>query len=191
VLACAIEIKRGPLRGQLATGTVPGYRRHRNANEPPCEPCRDASREYSRAYRTANPEYHRTYYEANREKFVAAQRDYRRNHPESVQAYYEANRDRWRSYVRRRRALKRGVESDTYTTREIFERDRGRCQLCGKVVNPNLEWPHPQSLSLDHIIPLNDGGSDTRVNVQLSHLTCNLSKNTRTIASGEQLRLVG
>lgn len=34
-------------------GTYTGYGRHRQAGEPPCEPCREAVRQYQRARRRA------------------------------------------------------------------------------------------------------------------------------------------
>lgn len=75
--------------------------------------------------------------------------------------------------------------------KEIFDRDRWRCQLCGGRVSRSLRHPDPLSASLDHIVPLNDGGAHIRANVQLAHLRCNLSKGPRRVSAGEQLRLVG
>lgn len=62
---------------------------------------------------------------------------------------------------------------------EIFERDGWKCQLCGKRVDKTLVHPNPFSASLDHVRPIARGGGHTRVNCQLAHLRCNLSKNAR------------
>lgn len=43
--------------------------------------------------------------------------------------------------------------------------------------------------SIDHIVPLSQGGTHELANVQLAHYRCNLSKNNR--GSGEQLLLIG
>jgi predicted nucleic acid-binding Zn ribbon protein len=91
---------------------------------------------------------------------------------------------------KRRKSLK-GVESEFYTHNEIAERDGWRCQLCRKMVNKRLKYPHPMCASIDHIVPISKGGTDVRVNVQLAHLVCNMSKGNRTLAEGEQLRLLG
>jgi hypothetical protein len=84
-----------------------------------------------------------------------------------------------------------GVESEPYTSTEIAERDGWRCQLCGKAVNKRLKYPNEMSASIDHIIPISKGGTDLKVNVQLTHLFCNISKGNRVTDNGEQLRLLG
>lgn len=89
----------------------------------------------------------------------------------------------------RRRALKRGVGSERFSSVEVFDRDGWRCGLCQKRVDRRLAWPHPMSASLDHLVPLSEGGDHTRANTQLAHLFCNQSKHTS--AQGEQLRLIG
>ena len=97
----------------------------------------------------------------------------------------EGRRKGWR----RRRALIRGAVTESYTTAWVAERDKWRCGLCGKKVNPTLKTPHPMSLSIDHVVPLALGGDDVKANVQLAHRRCNVRKHTR--AMNEQLRLLG
>ena len=91
---------------------------------------------------------------------------------------------------KRRKSLK-GVKSEFYTHTEIAERDGWQCQLCRKKVNKRLKHPDPMCASIDHIVPISKGGTDMRANVQLAHLVCNMSKGNRTLAEGEQLRLLG
>ena len=43
--------------------------------------------------------------------------------------------------------------------------------------------------SLDHIIPLSQGGTHTYNNVQLAHFLCNISKRDSLLPQGEQLRI--
>lgn len=86
-----------------------------------------------------------------------------------------------KKYVHARRALLASVESDDYRPSQIFERDNWTCQLCAMPVDESLSWPHRFSASVDHIIPLSKGGNDTLSNVQLAHLTCNISKGARVI----------
>lgn len=90
---------------------------------------------------------------------------------------------------RRRRARRRGVVSEPYTMGYIASRDRFRCGICRRKVSIALRYPHPQSASIDHIVPLVGGGADTRANVQLAHFICNSLKSDR--GSWQQLALIG
>jgi len=74
---------------------------------------------------------------------------------------------------------------------KIFERDNGRCGICGRKVNKNLKHPHPMSPTLDHIIPLAKGGRHERKNVRLAHMICNSKKREIVSDNGDQLRLFG
>lgn len=86
-------------------------------------------------------------------------------------------RAKWQRTNRARRARLEQVESEPYSTDEIAERDGFRCGLCRRKVNMALRRPNPRSASIDHIVPLSKGGDDTRTNVQLAHLDCNVRKN--------------
>lgn len=69
--------------------------------------------------------------------------------------------------------------------RSIFERDRWICQICHKKIDMSLKAPHPMSATIDHIIPLSEGGKHEPLNVQAAHYGCNASKGNR---KGGQLR---
>ncbi len=60
-----------------------------------------------------------------------------------------------------------------FTRRNIFFRDRNRCQFCGKVF-PQRE------LNLDHVIPLSRGGTSSWENVVCACVACNSRKGDRT-----------
>jgi len=49
----------------------------------------------------------------------------------------------------------------------LWERDGGRCHLCGKTVNTMSE------ASRDHIVPLSLGGCTCTGNIALAHRSCN------------------
>lgn len=58
----------------------------------------------------------------------------------------------------------------------VAHRDRWTCYRCGEPIDPALRYPHPMSVSLEHIIDLDRGGNpyDPR-NCTVSHLTHNQS----------------
>lgn len=82
-----------------------------------------------------------------------------------------------------------GVKYEPLSPRKIFDRDGWRCGICRKRVDRRLKHPHPLSVSLDHIVPMNgiDRGDHVASNVQCAHLRCNYEKG-RTGSS--QLRLI-
>lgn len=160
-----------------------------------CEPCRTERK------KERNRSGVRRSYEKHREKRLAYGRAYNAANPDIKKVWYQNRRqddvwlesERARTQVtnRKRRALIRSLPHEHYTTAEIAERDGWRCQLCGKKVPAGPRFPDPRSASIDHIVPISDGGGDIKANVQLAHLRCNLSKHTRTLPQGEQLRLIG
>ena len=80
---------------------------------------------------------------------------------------------------KRQRAEYWGVDYEPYPNRVIFERDNYVCGLCLQVIDSELEYPHPMSASVDHIVPMSRGGDSSPRNVQAAHLECNRSKNNR------------
>lgn len=56
---------------------------------------------------------------------------------------------------------------------KIGERDKWTCQICGKPVMKLRIQNHPEAPSLDHIIPVCDGGTYVQENLRLTHLRCN------------------
>jgi len=60
-----------------------------------------------------------------------------------------------------------------FTRRNIFHRDRSRCQYCGG------SFPQ-RELNLDHVVPLSRGGRSTWSNVVAACVPCNSRKGNRT-----------
>jgi 5-methylcytosine-specific restriction endonuclease McrA len=60
-----------------------------------------------------------------------------------------------------------------FTRRNIFYRDRNRCQYCGR------SFPQ-RELNLDHVVPLSRGGTSCWENVVCACLACNSRKGNRT-----------
>lgn len=90
----------------------------------------------------------------------------------------------------RRRALKKAAFVENVRRNDIFERDGWKCQLCGDPLNRAVVAPHPDAPTIDHIIPLAQGGTHEPRNVQAAHFLCNSRKGDRGAAC-DQLRLVG
>lgn len=112
---------------------------------------------------------------------------------ETVNQWKLDNRERFLEIARKasatRRARLQAAEVEQFHDSEIFDRDRWMCGLCRKKIDPDLRWPDPLSVSLDHVVPLVAGGGHTRANVQAAHIGCNWQKNCR--GGGEQLALIG
>lgn len=100
----------------------------------------------------------------------------------------EYRRDRRRAGKDRRRARKRQAFVETVYRKKVFEADGYRCHLCGKKTDPSKAAPHPKAPTLDHIVPLADGGRHERTNCRTAHFLCNSRKGDR--GGGEQLLLI-
>lgn len=88
---------------------------------------------------------------------------------------------------RRRAVVKRGDQSITWRT--VGERDRWCCHLCGKKVPQHAGCAKSSDgATVDHLIPISDGGEHVWQNVRLAHRSCNLSRST---GGTVQLLLVG
>lgn len=55
------------------------------------------------------------------------------------------------------------------------------CWLCGKVIEHDVYPPrHPQSPSVDHVIPMSKGGPELdRANLRAAHFGCNAQRGDR------------
>jgi len=91
--------------------------------------------------------------------------------------------------ARRRARIQQSPRIEKIDRAAIFLRDHWICQLCQARVNPALKYPHPGSPTLDHVIPLAEGGHHTSQNLVLAHSRCNISKRNRTRV--QQMRLFG
>lgn len=58
---------------------------------------------------------------------------------------------------------------------EILERDNYTCHICKQPINPKLNdlVTHRMSGTMDHILPIKQGGQHTRDNVKAAHMICN------------------
>jgi hypothetical protein len=69
---------------------------------------------------------------------------------------------------------------------ELFERQSGRCAACGYPVDLGADGRGPDGPSVDHVVPLHDGGDlipDDTTGVRLVHKRCNTARGNRTRAA--------
>lgn len=133
-------------------------------------------------------EYRKRYEENHPEKKREIQRNtvrkYRQRHAETVlekarrqvRKWREANPDKVNEYSNNRRALKKGNDG-TITAQEwqgLKEKFVHTCLKCGRR-EPEIQ------LTLDHVIPLSKGGTNSIDNVQPLCRSCNCSKGTKHI----------
>jgi hypothetical protein len=74
---------------------------------------------------------------------------------------------------RRGSSKQRGYDAGYRRARAQVIREETDCWICGEPVDPTLRWPDPRSPSADHVTRREDGGSNDRSNLRLSHLGCN------------------
>lgn len=92
-----------------------------------------------------------------------------------AQTVHTSNRDRINinRHIRRARAKKAGWERTGRA--KVIARDGLRCHVCRRLVNlASKTWE--KQASLDHVIPISQGGSHTMRNLRLAHLGCNVGR---------------
>jgi len=96
-----------------------------------------------------------------------------------IHADPEKTRKIARARVERIRNAPRVEEIDRMA---IIRRDNCTCYLCGKVLLLSTRYPHPESIVLDHVIPLTRGGSHTADNLRVACSRCNNRKKQRLLS---------
>lgn len=85
----------------------------------------------------------------------------------------------------KRRGARIGIK---YTLNEIGDRDGWKCHLCCRRIDQTLPGTHDRGPTIDHLLPIADGGVDEPSNVAVAHRACNVKRRHRGVA---QLRLIG
>jgi len=80
-------------------------------------------------------------------------------------------------YSPKRRALY--AKGDSIVALDVFEAHGWICNICQKQINKYLRVPNWWAATIDHVIPLAEGGTHTWENVAPAHLRCNLEKGNR------------
>ncbi len=75
--------------------------------------------------------------------------------------------------------------------KKVYERDHWKCQICGKKVRRSATVPDPLAPTLDHIIPICEGGEHSYRNVRTAHFICNSLRGSNATPQGDQVMLFG
>lgn len=89
--------------------------------------------------------------------------------------------DKVRGAEFKRKSLKRDAFVEHVSRDGVMSRDKWICHLCGLRIPKSAKWPDRMFGTLDHVIPLSKGGKHSYANIKAAHLSCNCSKNDRTI----------
>lgn len=149
-------------------------------------------RKYTDANRAKKNAYNRQQQLKNPERAKANKaRDYEKNktkRQETMKRWREANPDKIRDLDRKKRQenpqlystmsrnykIRKKKAQGSHTAEDIadiFKLQRGKCAICRAKLGKKYH--------VDHIVPLKAGGSNDRRNLQLTHATCNQSKQAR------------
>lgn len=147
-----------------------------------CKDCIRATRkEQYQVRRGAELEYHRKRYQENQERLQEVSRRWRKNNPDKhkqakrkwVDENHEQHLEGAQVRNVRYRAKQAGAEGD-YTTEQwiaLCEQYGNVCLCCGKA----------KKLTVDHVVPLSQGGSNDIGNIQPLCRSCNSAKARRAI----------
>lgn len=126
-------------------------------------------------------------YEAINED-VRLARNGQHHYPFSEDVYEDLAREKYergtsqRESNRRRANLKRtsSPQQDRYSRNDVWEKCGGVCYLCNLPMVKNWR-PSNRRLcfTVEHIVPLSKGGTDTFDNVNGAHMECNLRKGSK------------
>lgn len=81
--------------------------------------------------------------------------------------------------IRTKRAKNNGEYDTSITLAKLYKRDNGVCYLCGKHLTLTDNYNRPYAPTIDHIIPIAKGGTNTWDNVKLACRNCNVKKGTK------------
>lgn len=125
-------------------------------------------------------QYQRAYRQRNREKRIAAAMVWNRANRDASNAriadWKRRNPDKVLDYQHRRRARMRAADYEPIDRQRVFDRDNWTCHLCRQPV------PHATA-SVDHLVPIADGGSHTYANVATAHIACNVRRGRKPLDS--------
>jgi 5-methylcytosine-specific restriction endonuclease McrA len=145
-------------------------------------------RAYNTAYRISNLDTLRAKDLAYRAENIDRIRAYDRERAKTEHRKAQLKRTRANTLPRilaanaARKSRMRGLPTEKVDRLAIFDRDGGKCHICGGRADRN-------AFHLDHLIPVVDGGGFVAANLRVSHPSCNMSRGPGRIDA--QLLLIG
>ena len=97
----------------------------------------------------------------------------------SLECKSRAERQWLKATRKKRKAKTKSVAVHNITVEKLMERDKRVCGICGQKVDGRRKSPHPDSATIDHILPISRGGWHEWSNVQLAHRKCNEDKSNK------------
>ncbi|MDE3022780.1 MAG: HNH endonuclease [Pseudomonadota bacterium] len=82
----------------------------------------------------------------------------------------------------------RGIPS--YIRREwkaLLYRRSNVCALCDEYLDPQYTNQHPMQITLDHILPVKEGGRAILSNLQLAHFRCNTLRGSLSVKDARDM----
>lgn len=146
-----------------------------------CKDCiRSIRKESYKARRDAELEYHRKRYQENKDHLQEVSRRWRKDNPDKHEQAkrkwenenYEQHRESSQVRGVRYRAKQAGVEGN-YTAEQW-------AALCDQYGNVCLRCGKAEKLTVDHVVPLSKGGSNSIDNLQPLCRSCNTAKGQKT-----------
>lgn len=141
----------------------------------------EAGRVRSKRWRTRHPDKVRAMKRAAYHRRCLLDPAYRNKQRTRLRLNASRSRQSRNEAARRRRARVAGAALIEKIQRQlIFARDRWICQLCFARVTPD-------DATIDHVIPVAEGGNHTYQNLVTAHLTCNQRKGARRVPQQQRL----
>lgn len=148
-------------------------------------------REYRKAYKLRYPERIKEAKERWRKKnmdvYAKWARQSRLRNLEKVKErerqYYIKNPQAMAKKNAARKARYYSVRREYYDRLDIYERDKGVCCICLELIDLTKPSRHPESFTIQHHIPLSQGGADAPDNLGIAHYSCNSSVGNRRVTN--------
>ena len=138
-------------------GTISGYNKHARNGQNPCDPCRNAMRQYWKNQRLIRNKQINDLRKAWRDRTPNARRD------------------------RMHRAKAAGGVLGYYSDQDVLNTYGTDCHICSEPIDftaprqcGKIGWE--RGYHVDHVIPLSKGGADSLENVRPAHGQCNIIK---------------
>lgn len=148
-----------------------------------CKPCHNKRcRVIEENTKDRRKAYRDKYYQANPEKYRKRSREYKAKNRDKVretfQKWRKANPMQDRIRHHRRRARKQSVATFRVSGKEINYLKNQPCFYCGS----------KEKISIDHVVPLSRGGSNSIGNYAPACFRCNSSKKDKLITEWKKVR---